>query len=391
LLKSLDFSAMPCYKVNMKRYLYDQVYKDLKRKMVFITGPRQIGKTFLAKQVMKEFNNPQYLNYDNFDDRKIIQRMSWRINSGLLIFDEIHKMKDWKIFLKGIYDGRPENQAILVTGSTRLDTFRQTGESLAGRYFHLRLNPMSVKELENFYSPYEAVEKLNLLGGFPEPMLSNSEEDALRWRNQYYIDLIREDILEFGKLNEIRNMKMLLELLRGSVGSPLSYSSLAENVQISPNTIKRYIQILENLHIIFLLTPYHKQLARAIRREPKLYFFDTGLIKANMGVKLENTVAVCLHKYSEYQRDAKGKDISLNYLKTKEGKEVDFAIIVEDELKQIIEVKLSDSKLSKSLLFFSKQFPGAEAIQLIHNLRHEQYLNRINLIPAGEWLLRLGI
>ena len=132
-----------------------------------------------------------------------------------------------------------------------------------------------------------------------------------------------------------------------------------------------------------------KQAEFILSFEPKLYFFDTGLIKADKGVKLENTVAVCLHKYSEYQRDAKGKDICLHYMKTKEGKEVDFAIIVEDELKQIIEVKLSDSKLSKSLLFFSKQFPGAEAIQLIHNLRHEQYLNRINLIPAGECLLRL--
>ena len=228
----------------MKRYLYDQILKDLKKKMVFITGPRQVGKTYLAKEVLKEFKNPQYLNYDNRDDRKIIQQMSWKLNADLLIFDEIHKMKDWKMFLKGVYDGRYKNQAILVTGSSRLDTFRQTGESLAGRYFHLRLNPISVKELVemDICESYEAVERLNTLGGFPEPFLSGSEDEAARWRNQYYTDLIREDILEFGRLDEINNMKLLLELLRGRVASPLSYSALAGDIQISPNTVKRYVK-----------------------------------------------------------------------------------------------------------------------------------------------------
>ena len=192
----------------MKRYIYQQVLNDLKKKMVFVTGPRQIGKTFLAKQIMKEYRNPQYLNYDNPTDRKILKNMSWKLNADLLVFDEIHKMKGWKTFLKGVYDGRPGNQAILVTGSARMDTFRQSGESLAGRYFHLKLNPLSVKELENLYPPYEAIEKLNRLGGFPEPFLSGSEEEAARWRNQYYTDLVREDILEFGKLTEISNMKM---------------------------------------------------------------------------------------------------------------------------------------------------------------------------------------
>ncbi len=382
---------MDCYIVIMKRYIYHQVLNDLKKKMVFVTGPRQIGKTFLAKQLMKEFRNPQYLNYDNSIDRKIIKDMSWRVDADFLIFDEIHKMKGWKTFLKGIYDGRPENQAILVTGSARMDTFRQSGESLAGRYFHLKLNPLSVKELEDLYPRYEAVEKLNRLGGFPEPFLSNSEEEAARWRNQYYTDLIREDILEFGKLSEITNMKMLLELLRYRVGSPLSYSSLAGDLQISPNTVKRYIQILESLHIIFLLTPYHKQLARSILREPKLYFYDTGLIEENEGVRMENTVAVCLLKHIEYLRDAKGQDIGLHYLKTKEGKEVDFALVANGNLKQLIEIKLSENNFSKSLLFFCERFPGVDGFQVVHNLRQPQHVKGISLVQAGEWLSRLEV
>ncbi|MCI0471912.1 MAG: ATP-binding protein [Candidatus Aminicenantes bacterium] len=362
---------------------------DLRKKMVFITGPRQVGKTFLAKQVLKEFKNPVYLNYDNDEDRKIILQRTWRLNTDVIIFDEIHKMKNWKMYLKGIYDGKPENQAILVTGSSRLDTFRQSGESLAGRYFHLRLNPLSVKELENMETSYNAIEKLNRLGAFPEPFLSGSEEEAARWRNQYYTDLIREDILDFSRIHEIKTMKLLLEMLRYRGGSPLSYSSLAGDLQISPNSVKKYIQILESLHIVFLLKPYYKQIGRSIRKEPKLYFYDTGFIKGDEGVKLENTTAVCLLKHIEYLIDVKGKNMSLNYLRTKDGKEIDFVISEDNEIRYLLEVKLSDSNLSKSLLSFGQQFSQAESFQLVHNLRQEEYIKGINLGRAGDFLAKL--
>ena len=151
----------------MKRYLYEPVRKDLSRKMVILTGPRQVGKTWLAKALMPEFKRPQYLNYDYFDDARIINAHSWAIDADMLILDEIHKMPGWKMFIKGVYDTRPENQAILITGSSRLDTFRQSGESLAGRYFHFRLNPLSVKELQGSLAPFEALTLLNRLGGFP--------------------------------------------------------------------------------------------------------------------------------------------------------------------------------------------------------------------------------
>lgn len=375
----------------MKRYIYHQVLTDLKKKMVFVTGPRQIGKTFLAQQIIMEYANPQYFNYDNAVDRKIIHNMSWKIDADLLIFDEIHKMKDWKMFLKGIFDCRAANQAILVTGSARLDTFRQSGESLAGRYFSIKLNPLSVKELADLYSPREAVEKLNLRGGFPEPFLAESDSEAARWRNQYYIDLIREDILEFGKLSEINDMKILLTLLRSRVGSPLSYTSLAGDLQISPNTVKRYIQVLESLHIIFLVKPYHENVARAILREPKLYFYDTGLVDENEGIRLENNVAVHLLKYCEYLRDTKGQDVTLHYLKTKEGKEVDFAIADKGKIKQLIEVKLSDNNISRSLFYFCERFAGAEGLQLVHNLRQPEHIKGIHLVLAGEWLAKLEV
>jgi len=223
----------------MNRYLYDPIHKDLLKKMVIVTGPRQVGKTWLAKELMKEFRNPQYLNYDHLDDARIIRSQTWSLDADLLVLDEVHKMKEWKGFIKGSYDTRPAGQSILITGSARLDTFRQAGESLAGRYFSYRLHPLSVRELKDSLPPREALKLLNRLGGFPEPFLSGSETEAARWRKQYYTDLIREDILEFSRIHEIKAIRLLVEMLRERVGSPLSYTSLAGDLQIAPNTVRK--------------------------------------------------------------------------------------------------------------------------------------------------------
>ncbi|HMN25474.1 MAG TPA: AAA family ATPase, partial [Ignavibacteriaceae bacterium] len=231
----------------MKRYLYNQILEDLKKKIVFITGPRQVGKTFLAKQIMKNFVKPQYLNYDNINDIRIIKDTSWALNTDLLVFDEIHKMKKWKSYIKGVYDSKPEKQSILITGSARLDTFRQSGDSLAGRYLHLRFNPISVKEISEIIPEhYNALEMLNKFGGFPEPLLNavnleneKAETESARWKNQYFSDIIREDILEFSRISEIKTMKTLLQLLRTKVGTPLSFNSIANDLQVSSNTIKK--------------------------------------------------------------------------------------------------------------------------------------------------------
>jgi len=374
----------------MERYLHTQVVRDLRKKMVFLTGPRQVGKTFFSKNLRSEFKNPVYLNNDDISDIKIIRRRSWPLNADLIILDEIHKMKGWKSFLKGTFDTRGDSQTFLVTGSARLDTFRQTGDSLAGRYFLYRMNPLSVKELSAAMPPYEALSALNRLGGFPEPFLSASDEEAARWRRQYYTDLVREDIMDFSRISEIRVIRLLLEMLRKRVGSPLSIASLATDLQAAPNTIRKYIEILESLHIIFLIRPFHKNIARSLLKEPKAYFYDSGYVDGDEGLRLENTVAVSLLKHTQYLQDTKGTDLALHYLRTKDGKEVDFSLAENGVPTHFIEVKLSDGGVSRSLAYFKERHKNVKAVQLVHNARNERETNGVSVARAGNWLAGLA-
>ena len=374
----------------MERYLYEPLKKDLARKMAILTGPRQIGKTWLARELMKEYQTPQYLNFDSVDDARIIQTRSWPLDADMLVFDEIHKMKGWKRYVKGVFDTRAAGQALLLTGSSRLDTFRQTGESLAGRYFHFRLNPVSVRELRDTMKPHEALSQLNRLGGFPEPFLSGSDTEAARWRNRYYTDLVREDILEFSRIHEVRTIRLLLEMLRERVGSPLSYTSLAGDLQVAPNTIRKYVEILESLCIVFLVRPFHKNVARAVLREPKVYFYDSGYVKGDEGVKLENTCAVSLLKHVQYLQDIGGADFALHYIRTRDGREIDFAVSENAKLNRIIEVKLSEDRPTAALVYFLGKFPKVPAFQLVHNLKRETHVSGISIVSASRWLAELS-
>ncbi len=373
----------------MKRYLQDKIIDDLKTKMVFLTGPRQVGKTYLAKSMLSEFVNSIYLNNDDISDASVIRDRSWAADSGLIVLDEIHKMKNWKNFIKGTYDTKSASQSILVTGSARLDTFRRTGESLAGRYFMHRLNPISVKELAGKMQPYEAVETLNKLGGFPEPFLSGSDEHAARWRMQYFTDIVRDDIMDFSRIHEMRAIRLMVEMLRKRVGSPVSFVTLAQDLQISPKTVHKYLDILESLHIVFTVRPFHKNIARAILKEPKVYFYDSGYVDSEEGIKLENTVAVCLLKHCQFMQDTKGAEVGLHYIRTKDGREVDFAVVDKGVLKQLIEVKLSETKPGSGIKYFSGRAPGVQALQLVHNAKNNQDVQGIEIRKAGEWLLNL--
>jgi predicted AAA+ superfamily ATPase len=376
----------------MKRYLDDWVLKDLSTKMVVLTGPRQVGKTTLARQLMPLFANAQYLNWDVLPDRGVLQRQSWNPRAQLLVMDEIHKMHNWKGWLKGVFDGRSSEQSLLVTGSARMETFRQGGDSLAGRYFAFRLHPFSVREWCELkqVEPADALDHLLERGGFPEPCLAGDAVQADRWRSQYFNDLIREDVLEFSRLQEINTMRLFVELLRDRVGSPLSLASIARDLAVAPATLKRYLDILQALYIVFTVHPWHRNIARAILQSPKVYFFDTGLVRGDQGIRLENALAGMLLKHVHFLQDSAGVASGLHYIRTKDGTEVDFALSQDDKLTRMIECKWGDTKPHRGLKRFVEQFPDAEAVQLVYGLRQEEFRNGIQITDASQWLMGLA-
>jgi predicted AAA+ superfamily ATPase len=358
---------------------------------VILTGPRQVGKTSLARGLMAQSGPNQYLNWDIAEDRAILQRHSWDHSARLLVMDEIHKMPDWKVWLKGIVDARAPGQALLVTGSARMDTFRQSGESLAGHHFAWHLHPVSVREWceHSGASPTDALNHLMRRGGFPEPCLADDDVEAARWRAQYATDLVREDILEFSRLHEITTLKLFLDLLRRHVGSPLSLASMARDLAIAPNTLKRYLDILQALFIVFVVQPWHRNIGRALLQAPKVYFYDTGMVANEPGARLENAVAAMLLKHVQFRGDAFGTDTKLHYIRTKDGAEVDFALSENDELTHLIECKHADASLHRPLLRFAEQFPATQAVQLVAVLRQEEQRERVAIRRAGDWLAQL--
>ncbi len=376
----------------MKRYLDDLVARDLSRKMVLVSGPRQVGKTTLCQHLLSRYETSQYLNWDIPADRAILQRGSWNPDAEVLALDEIHKRRDWKIWLKGIVDARREGQALLVTGSARMETWRQSGESLAGRYFSYRLHPISVKEwrAEQGGTPDEALTRLMARGGFPEPCLATTEEDAGRWRRQYFTDLIREDVVEFSRLHEINAMRLFVETLRDRVGSPLSLASISRDLGVAANTLRRYLDILQALFIVFLVPPWHRNIARATRQTPKVYFFDTGLVRGNEGIRFENAVATMLLKHVHFLQDAEGRDAGLHYIRTKDGSEIDFCLSMDNELTDLLECKFSETIRSRALMNFSEKFPQAAKVQLVRHLRQEEFHGPVQILDAAKWLEKLA-
>jgi predicted AAA+ superfamily ATPase len=376
----------------MKRSLDAQVRADLGKKMVFLVGPRQVGKTTLARQLMAGFQRTQYLNWDVVDDRRIILARSWSTRAQLLVLDEIHKMKDWKAFLKGAWDGRSPGQAMLVTGSARMDTFRQGGESLAGRYYTLRLHPVSVREWceSEGAATEDALDLLMERGGFPEPLLADSPQEADRWRRQYLDDLVREDVQEISRVHEVRALRLFVDMLRQRVGSPISLASLARDLQVAAKTLSRYLEILEALYVVFTVRPFHRNIARAILKEPKVYFFDTGLVVGDVGARFENACAAMLLRHTHFLQDTVGRNVDLRYVRDKEGREADFAVCEDGQPIFIGECKYADPAVSRFLSGLADTMPQARVVQIVRELRQEEQRGRVEVVRAADWLAGLA-
>jgi len=351
------------------RYITVAIKQDLQKKMVFIGGPRQVGKTTLAKKLLSTING-RYFNWDYDQDRHNILQQFWSHNDDLLIFDELHKFPRWKSWIKGLYDVVGNEHSILVTGSARLDVYRRGGDSLLGRYHYWRLHPFTLDEVPVDLNQYEVFDRLMTLGGFPEPFLSGDLRESRRWRKERFDRVLREDIRDLESIKNIQGISLLVDLLRTRVGGMIVVSNLAQDLQVAPQTVKSWLDILERMYLIFRILPYTQSIPRAILKPAKIYFFDNADTIDENGARFENLIATTLLKRLHYLEDYEGYRYELRYIRDKEGREIDFVILKEGIIEELIEVKYSDDKLSKSLNYYANKLEAKKATQIVAKLKH---------------------
>jgi uncharacterized protein len=344
--------------VAVARYLESQVKADLRRKMVFIGGPRQVGKATLARRVVP--SEAAYSSWDVPEHReRILTRKLPPTNTW--VFDEIHKYRPWRNYLKGLYDRPGPRKRILVTGSARLDLYRRGGDSLQGRYHYLRLHPFSVAELD--IKSGKDLRALLDLGGFPEPFLSGSATEARRWSREYRSRLIREDVTSLERVQDLGTMELLMLRLPNLVGSPLSINGLREDLQVSHKTVSRWLDIFERLYALFRIAPFGAPRLRAVKKERKHYHMDWSLLQ-DAPLRFENLVAVHLLKWTHFIQDTEGRDIEVKYFRDVDGREVDFVVTDRNAPILLLECKWADADIGKGLRYLKARFPKAEAVQI---------------------------
>lgn len=401
----------------MKRVYHDLVAAHLERyrQMVFLMGPRQVGKTTIGFSFLEKNENGHYLNWDRLDHRllfldgpeaiaKQADLSSLTKAKPLIILDEIHKFKKWKLLLKGFFDSYEKLAKIIVTGSARLDTYKKGSDSLMGRYFYYRIHPFTVAEIntpnlienEIRQNPSEIKEEdwLSLLkhGGFPEPYAQRADEFSLRWQKTRKDQLLREDIRDETKIQEVGLIEILAEILCLQAAQSMDYTSLSKKVGVSVDTIKRWIEVLKSFYYCFTLQPWSKNISRSLIKEPKMYLWDWSLVK-DIGQRLENVTASHLLKAVHFWNDRGLGDYGLYYLRTKDKVEVDFLVVKNGQPWFLVEVKTSDKSISPSLYHFKEELNCPYAFQVVYEM---PYVDRncfenpgVFVVPAKTFLSQL--
>lgn len=361
----------------MNRYLKSFIINDLQKKMVFLGGPRQVGKTTLCKSLKDAFPDAQYLNWDIDENKSMIRKKHWPAHATLVIFDELHKYARWKQWIKGVYDSKILNQTYLVTGSARLDVYKRGGDSLLGRYHYWRLHPFTLDELPKGIDKQDAYKRLLTVGGFPEPFLQNDQREARRWRSERFTRILREDVRELERIHELSLLDLLIEALRERVGGLITYANLAEDLSLSPHTIKHWISLIERMYIAFIVTPYTKNIFRSVKKSPKVYFYDNADCVDDKATRLENLVATHLLKRLHFIEDYFGYRCALHYIRDRDGREVDFVTVIDKKVVDLIEVKWKDSKPSSSLQYYQKKLSPKNTVQIVGELKENYHFKDI--------------
>ena len=363
-----------------ERYLKKAIKKDLKKKMVFLSGPRQVGKTTLSFDFLKKGkeSHPAYFNWDSRGDRKKILAEQLPPHENILVFDELHKYSRWRNLLKGLYDKEKSKRHFLVTGSGNLKHYSRGGDSLQGRYYSYRLHPFSLMEL-NSKPTKKDLNSLLHLSGFPEPLFSESQKTLQRWRNERLSHLVREDIRGLEKIKELDTMEILVDSLPERVGSPLSVKSLKEDLEVSHDTVERWIGILESLFVCFRILPFGSPRIRAVKKEKKLYLYDWSQIDKD-GIRFENLMACQLLKYCHFKEDTEGTKWELRFLRDTDKRELDFVVLKNKKPKFSVECKSGDSKLSSHIHYF-KDRTNIPAFYQVHSENKDYESGGIRVLP----------
>ncbi len=384
-----------------ERYLTAPIAEDLQKKMAFIGGPRQVGKTTLARTlVAARFREAAYFNWDKKDDRRQMMSAQWPGGAELIILDELHKFRGWKRFIKGEFDTLKDKYKFIVTGSSRLDLYRRGGDSLQGRYHYYRLHPFSVAELapaKNAVEPFQelAIEparkngELDLLekfGGFPEPLFSQDERTLRRWHNERNDRLFREDIQDVEMIRDLGRMKLLSDMLPAKVGALLSANSLREDLEVSHRAVSRWLDILEAFHYHFRIYPYARTPFRALKKEPKLYLWDWSEV-TNEAARFENLIASHLLKFVHWLHDREGHKAGLYFLRDSTKKEVDFLVTVDERPWFAVEAKTQDEEVSSALRSFQERLDIPFAYQALRKGGVDKSIRGVRVVSA-ETLLR---
>ncbi len=403
----------------MKRF-YEYIIEEhfeKNRQMLFLVGPRQVGKTTTSLEIAEPKPKHFYLNWDSQDDRKLIIQGPDAVARGLdlemaklgvqipfVVFDELHKYKKWKTFLKGFFDKYSKKVQILVTGSARLDIYKAGGDSLMGRYFLYRLHPLTVAEV--LLPPMRNVEigppkklddkeflALFDFGGFPEPFLKRDPFFYSQWKRLRKQQLFNEDMRDLTKIQDYAQMELLAELLEGQAGQLTTYSSLANKVNVSVDTVKRWIKVLKSFYYCFTIQPWSKNVTRSLIKEPKVFLWDWSLVE-DKGARVENFIACHLHKAVHYWTDRGFGEYGLHFLRDKEKREVDFLVSKNKKPWFIVEVKSSENQgISKSLYHFQEMTKAPHAFQVAFDMEYVDLdcfaCTEPTIVPAKTFLSQL--
>jgi len=383
------------------------------RQMAFVVGPRQVGKTTLCTNIIKKY---YYLNWDNVNHRTIILKGPDAIfdkfnlaviskQKPVIIFDEIHKYKDWKNFIKGFFDVFSEQVKIIVTGSAKLDIYRKGGDSLMGRYFLYRIHPFTVREVSGkkidlnseISKPVKIskskFENLINFGGFPEPFTKKNKRFYNRWNTSRNNQLIREEIRDLGKVKEIDQFEVLAKILPLQSGQLMNYTALSNKIRVSVDTIRRWIALLESQYYCFLIRPWSKNISKSLIKEPKCFLWDWSLIE-NQGMRNENFIASHLLKFVNFWQDSGLGKYELFFIRDKCKREVDFLVTRNNMPWFIVEVKSSSNKsLSKNLLYFKEKVGVKHAFQVVFDMDYVDIdcfnQKKAKIVPAQTFLSQL--